>query len=126
MELSEIILRALYLVVLYVFLNILLRMTTQLSGNALIMVSFFGAVLLLYVTFDSVYDFLLNNELILKVSGKDDADENDDDGKGSSGTTPSKITKNVTNQLNISNKRNVEDNNILNHTHKYVENKVFE
>ena len=44
--------------------------TTLLYGNALMVTPFFVVVLILYVTFDYVYKFLLNNELVFKLKGK--------------------------------------------------------
>ena len=57
MELSEIIMRFLYLVVLFITLNSILRMTTPLLGNSLLSISLFGAVLILYATLDLYMTF---------------------------------------------------------------------
>ena len=120
MELSEIIMRCLYLVVLFLLLNAVLRATTPLLGNALLSISFCGAVLILYATFDYVYDFLLNNELIFQIkNSQEEEDQNNNQQLGSS-------TTEITNELNVDNKKNVYDSNKVNHTHKYIVNKVFE
>lgn len=120
MELSEIIMRFLYLVVLFVTLNSLLRMTTPLSGNPLLTISFFGAVLILYATFDYVYDFLLNNELVFQIKGTDDEERSSSNSSGSGNNT------NIHNEMNINNKQNKVNRTNVNHTHKYITNKVFE
>ncbi len=119
MELSEIILRGLYLVVLFGLLNTILRSTTPLSGNPLLTISFFGAVLILYTTFDYVYNFLLNNELIFQIKNSENEDSNNNKQLRSNRTE-------ISNELNVNNKKNVYDSNKVNHTHKYVVNKVFE
>ena len=119
MELSEIIMRILYLVVLFITLNSLLRMTTPLSGNPLLIISFFGAVLILYATFNYVYDFLLNNELIFQIKGT--SDEESDSSNDAKATNT-----NIHNETNINNKQSEINRNNVNHTHKYLVNKVFE
>ena len=121
MELSEIIMRVLYLVVLFVTLNSLLRMTTPLSGNPLLTISFFGAVLILYASFDYVYDFLLNNELIFQIKGSDDENE-----ESSSSNRGGANNTNIHNEMNINNKQNEVNSTNINHSHKYIMNKVFE
>lgn len=111
--------RVLYLVVLFVTLNSLLRMTTTLVGNPLLTISFFGAVLVLYATFDYVYDFLLNNELIFQIKGTSDEE--------SSSTNDGKVNNtNIHNEMNINNKQSEVNRNNVNHNHKYIMNKVFE
>jgi hypothetical protein len=121
MELSEIIMRFLYLVVLFVTLNSILRMTTPLSGNSLLTISFFGAVLILYATFGTVYDFLLNNELVFQIKGTDAEDEE------SSSSNGGRVNNtNIHNEMNINNKQNEVNSTNVNHTHKYIQNKVFE
>lgn len=113
--------RVLYLVVLFVTLNSLLRMTTTLVGNPLLTISFFGAVLVLYATFDYVYDFLLNNELIFQIKGTSDENE----GSSSSNNGRANNT-NIHNEMNINNKQSEVNRNNVNHSHKYIMNKVFE
>lgn len=120
MELSEIIMRGLYLVVLFVTLNSLLRMTTTLVGNPLLTISFFGAVLILYATFDYVYDFLLNNELVFQIKGTGDEERSSSNRGGRINNT------NIHNETNINNRQSEVNSNNVNHTHRYILNKVFE
>ena len=121
MELSEIIMRFLYLVVLFITLNSILRMTTPLLGNSLLSISFFGAVLILYATFESVYDFLLNNELVFQIKGTDAEDE-----ESSSSSDDRVNNTNIHNEMNINNEEKEVNRNNVNHTHKYILNKVFQ
>ena len=122
MELSEIIMRCLYLVVLFLLLNAVLRASTPLSGNTLLTISFFGAVLILYATFEYVYEFLLNNELIFQIKNSEKEEEDDENNNQQLNSS----TTEITNELNVDNKKNVYDSNKVNHTHKYLVNKVFE
>lgn len=126
MELVEIIMRVIYLVFLYALLFLVLKYNTNLFGNALQALSFFGAVLVLYITFPYVYEFLLNNELIfqLKLSSQKDAEEveeqsDDNIGDGATNTT-------INNKLNVSNERNEINSNVSDHTHKFIVDKVFQ
>ena len=122
MELSEMIMRIVYLSFLYVVLMAGLQFSTPLRGVPLITVSFFGAVLVLYVTFGAVYDFLLNNELIFQLKLSNSEDENDDDNANSAKSSKT----NITNELNVNNVKNTSESNVLNHSHKYIEDKVFQ
>ncbi len=130
MDLSEIILRTLYLVFLLIVLFLLMKNLTDLRGNSLIVISAFGAVLILYVTFDYVNEFLMNNELILKLkkSNDDDTDdendEDDTDDEADENNQKSNKTE-ITNELNVDKKRNVFDSNVINHTHKYINDRIF-
>lgn len=119
MELSQIILRVLYLIVLVLVVMFAFSKTTPLSGNSLTVTSFFIAVLILYVTFDHVYKFLLNNELVFKLKGKDEEAKKDKEAE------KKKENKQIYDELNIHNKSNVSNDYKLNHSHKYIEDKVF-
>ena len=124
MELVEIIMRVIYLVFLYAVLFLVLKYNTNLFGNALQALSFFGAVLVLYITFPYVYEFLLNNELIfqLKLSSQKDGEEQEESAGSGAGSTSTKIS----NELNVSNERNEINSNVSNHTHKFLVDKVFQ
>lgn len=131
MELSQIIMRGLYLVVLYVVVVMILGSTTPLSGNQLMVLSFFGAVLIFYATFEMVYKFLLNNELIFQIK-LSDTSESENGSSGSSGGSSSgsgsggNSSTEINNELTMSNKKNITNNNISNHSHQYILNRVFD
>ena len=124
MELVEIIMRVIYLVFLYAVLFLVLKYNTNLFGNALQALSFFGAVLVLYITFPYVYEFLLNNELIfqLKLSSQKDGEEQEENAGSGAGSSSTKIS----NELNVLNERNEINSNVSNHTHKFLVDKVFQ
>jgi hypothetical protein len=123
MELSEMIMRIVYLAFLYVLLMAGLQYSTPLRGASLMTISFFGAVLVLYASFGTVYDFLLNNELIFQLRLSNSDDEDNDDDNNANNTKSSKT--NITNELNVNNVKNTSESNVLNHSHKYIEDKVF-
>jgi hypothetical protein len=129
MELVEIIMRVIYLVFLYAVLFLVLKYNTNLFGNALQALSFFGAVLVLYITFPYVYEFLLNNELIfqLKLSSQKDGEEEKEESAGSgAGSSAGSTSTKISNELNVSNERNEINSNVSNHTHKFLVDKVFQ
>ena len=119
MDLSEIIMRAVYLGVLFIVISMLFTSFTPLRGNPLIATSFFGAALVFYVSFSRVYQYLSNNELVLslKKSTEDDDDESDDENDNVKNKSTS-----VYNETNINNKRNETTDTNINHTHSYLEN----
>ena len=130
MELVEVIVRLIYLIVLYVALYVLLNYNTTLAGNALIMISFFGAVLILYITFNSVYDFLMNNEIILQIKGASETgnESNNDDDEETDESQSENVTSNANysnTETNISNEVNEVNTSILNHTHQFIADNVF-
>ena len=140
MELSILILRVLYLIVLYVLVYSVLISTTVLRGNALILMSFFIAVLVLYVSFNAVYEFIRNNELVFQFKLKKDdgeSDENEngengedgetdaDDNEGEEGSTGTNAGSGRM-RTNISTTNNVSDKEyIQNHAHKFLQDVFF-
>ena len=125
MDLSEIIMRAVYLGVLFVVISMLFTSFTPLRGNPLIATSFFGAALVFYVSFSRVYQYLSNNELVLnlKKSGEGDSSSGSNNGGDSDDESTAKNkTTSVYNETNISNKKNETNDTNINHTHSYLEN----
>lgn len=124
MDILEVILRLLYLVVLYGIIFNAFVYFTQLRGNALTVTSFFGAVLSLYATYAPIKNFLSSNEIVLQLKGVED--EENEEGEPSS-NAPRRTTTN--NRTNIYNEHNVTngDSSVRNvsrvgHTHEYLQN----
>jgi hypothetical protein len=114
MDLSEVIMRIVYLVVLYVIITMLFASFTPLGGNALVATSFFGAVLVLYASFPMVNDFLSNSEIILALKKTDEEKENE--------KPPKHSEKSLYNETNIRNSKNETNDTNINHKHAYLEN----
>ena len=126
MELVEIIMRIIYLVFLYTFLYLVMKYNTNLIGNTLQVISFFGAVLLLYATFPYVYKFLLNNELVFKLKLSPQNKEEEEENQDEQNNNKIHDSTSINNKLNISNERNEINSNVENHNHKFVIDKVFQ
>lgn len=132
MELARILLKILYLTVLYVVTYLIVKPQVQLNAMSLNMVVLGFSVLIMYFTFDYVYNFLMSNEIILK-NKKGDEEEDDSEGEeiieDKNDVTNIAVPENgsqttVENKVHVDNKASSEY--MLDHTHKFVENKVFD
>ena len=79
MEIAKLLLKLLYLVVLVVLCRLILASQTPLMGMNLEVLSFFIGVLLMYFSFDYVYRFMVNNELIVQLIGSEKEEDEEDD-----------------------------------------------
>jgi uncharacterized membrane protein len=116
MELVKILLKVLYLGLLYFAILMVVKPLINVPRSNLILIVLSLSVLLMYFTFDNIYDVITKNEIILK---KNDEDEDEDE-------QTSKDNKNST-KIEIVDKVHKEASSdyLVDHTHKFVENKVF-
>lgn len=121
MDLSEVIIRIVYLGVLYITITMLFASFTPLSGNALVATSFFGAVLVLYASFPFVHDFLSNNEIIVALKNPNEEKEAENKKKENE-KQPKHSEKSLYNETNIRNRKNETNDTNIHHTHAYLEN----
>lgn len=119
MELAELIIKILYVVMLYFICYYALNASGKIHGNTLLITSALLAVLIVYITFKPLYNFLLSNELIVQVKHTDD--ESDKDEKSSDPSYKSKT--HIENSHDV-NKKNLSEYN-MNHSHKFVQDQVF-
>ena len=89
MELAKLIIKIVYLFVLVGLCYAILSNQTPLIGMNLYVLSLFIGVLLMYFTFNYVYRFLINSQLILKLTKTDDVDEVSETTSTTKKTTPS-------------------------------------
>ena len=125
MDLSEMIMRVLYIVVLFVVIGAIFNSTTPLRGNALLATSFFVAALVFYVSFGRVYEFLLGNELVLKLKQTEEETREEEESAPAEEKKAKRSHKEVHNELNVSNKTNHKNDSKVNHRHTYIEDNVF-
>lgn len=117
MELSKLLIKLFYLVLLCALCYVLLMAQTPLSGVNLYVLTLLIAVLLMYFTFDHVYDFLVNSEIIFQSDdGSGDDESEDEENEGSSSRTAMEQNTQI---------RDSTRDYILDHTHKFVQDKVF-
>ena len=127
MELARILLKLLYLTVLYIITYFVVKPQVQLEGMNLNMVVLGFSVLIMYFTFDYVYEFLMTSELILKNTNESDEEEIDDV-NSSEISQDTNVPKNgsqttVENKVHVNNKKSSEY--LMDHNHKFVQNKIF-
>ena len=117
MDLATLLLKLLYLFVIYVICFFVLREQTPLNGGNLYVISILIAVLLMYFTFDYVNSFLQTSEIVLKkTNDKTETDDNQDINRNRNRLEVDQSTK-------IQNK-SVNDY-VFDHTHKFISDKVF-
>jgi hypothetical protein len=126
MELSKLILKIMYLVVLYALCYFVIRSKSNADNMNIILLSLFISVILLYFTFDNVYQYLINSQLVFKVtsddSTNDDSTTNDsttDDSSGNTDSSTSATSSSASSSSSIS-------DYVMNHTHNFIQNGVFD
>lgn len=124
MELSKLILKIMYLVVLYALCYFVIRSKSDADNMNIILLSLFISVILLYFTFDNVYQYLINSQLVFQItsddSTNDDSSANDDSANNdSSANTSSSTTSSASSSASIS-------DYVMNHTHNFIQNGVFD
>ena len=126
MDILEALLRILYLFVLYAIIFNVFVTFTPLRGNSLIATSLFGSVLLLYVSYLPLKQFLSNNEIVFKlkeIEEEDDEVEDNSSESNSNANTRSNSVTNIYNEHNVTND-NTEVSNVsrVGHTHEFLTN----
>ena len=104
-----------YLVVLYALCFFIIRSKSEADNMNIILLSLFISVILLYFTFDTVYQYLINSQLVFKITN-DDSTNNDSSMNTSSSTTAGS---------SASSSASVSDY-VMNHTHNFIQNGVFD
>lgn len=116
MELSKLLLKLLYLVLLYVSFYLLIKPQVQMSGANLSVSVLSISILLVYFTFDKGYDYLTKNEIVIQKEETDKRVKN-------------RVVKNsqYRNKVEIVDKvhKETSSNYLIDHTHKFVQDKVF-
>lgn len=115
MELAKLLLKLLYLALLYVVIYVIVKPQVQISGANLSVVVLTLSILLMYVTFDSIYDFMTTNEIVIK-NDKEDKEE-DTDTKEATGHSKTEIVDKIHKEQSA--------DFVFDHTHKFVQDKVF-
>ncbi len=124
MELVKLLLKLLYLALLFVFLHLIIKPQVQLTGAKLNLLVLTVAVLAMYFTFEPGYNFITKNEIIIQ-SGKKNEDEDEEDEDANTEEETNK--NNSSSKTEIVNKVHEESSSdyLLDHTHKFIQNKVF-
>ena len=129
MEIAKLLLKLLYLVVLVVLCRLILASQTPLAGMNLDVLSFFIGVLLMYFTFDYVYRFMVNNEVIVKLIGSEKEEEDDEDEDDE--TTTSTVSPQIVSRTRTEKDENVQVRDsatrdfVMDHTHTFMQDSAF-
>lgn len=128
MEIAKLLLKLLYLVVLVVLCRLILASQTPLMGMNLEVLSFFIGVLLMYFSFDYVYRFMVNNELIVQLIGSEKEEEEDDEDDE---TTTSTVSPQIVSRTTTEKDENVQVRDsatrdfVMDHTHTFMQDSAF-
>lgn len=128
MEIAKLLLKLLYLVVLVVLCRLVLASQTPLMGMNLEVLSFFIGVLLMYFSFDYVYRFMVNNELIVQLIGSEKEEEEDDEDDE---TTTSTVSPQILSRTTTEKDENVQVRDsatrdfAMDHSHKFMQDSAF-
>lgn len=118
MELVKILLKVLYLGLLYFAILMVVKPLINIPRSNLILIVLSLSVLLMYFTFDNIYDVITKNEIILKKNDEDeDKDEDKQTGKDKKNSTKIEIVDKV--------HKEASSDYLFDHTHKFVQDKVF-
>lgn len=129
MEIAKLLLKLLYLVVLVVLCRLILASQTPLMGMNLEVLSFFIGVLLMYFSFDYVYRFMVNNELIVQLIGseKEEEDDDEDDDETTTSTVSPQIVSRTTTEKdeNVQVRDSATRDFAMDHSHKFMQDSAF-
>ena len=129
MEIAKLLLKLLYLVVLVVLCRLILASQTPLMGMNLEVLSFFIGVLLMYFSFDYVYRFMVNNELIVQLIGseKEEDEEDDEDDETTTSTVSPQILSRTTTEKdeNVQVRDSATRDFAMDHSHKFMQDSAF-
>lgn len=129
MEIAKLLLKLLYLVVLVVLCRLILASQTPLMGMNLEVLSFFIGVLLMYFSFDYVYRFMVNNELIVQLIGseKEEDEEDDEDDETTTTTVSPQIVSRTTTEKdeNVQVRDSATRDFAMDHSHKFMQDSAF-
>ena len=155
MELSKLILKAFYLIFIYSVVYLLLEAQTPLEGVNLTIMTLFVSIVILYFTFKMVYKFLTTNEVVFlskkdkkkKAAASSESEEEEEEEtevtvtqESNSDEEENQEEENTNNEENASSSKSNSDeeeegvftnivtsvkNFIQEHTHKFIEDDVF-
>jgi ABC-type uncharacterized transport system fused permease/ATPase subunit len=130
MELSKLILKAFYLIFIYSVVYLLLEANTPFEGVNLTIMTLFVSIVILYFTFKMVYKFLTTNEVVF-LSKKDKK-------KKAAASSESEEEEEEETEVTVTQESNSDEeegvftnivtsvkNFIQEHTHKFIEDDVF-
>ena len=134
MELSKLILKAFYLIFIYSVVYLLLEAQTPLEGVNLTIMTLFVSIVILYFTFKMVYTFLTTNEVVFlskkdkkkKAAASSESEEEEEEEEEKKEVTVTQESNSDEEEEGVfTNIVTSVKNFIQEHTHKFIEDDVF-
>ena len=133
MELSKLILKAFYLIFIYSVVYLLLEAQTPLEGVNLTIMTLFVSIVVLYFTFKMVYKFLTTNEVVFlskkdkkkKAAASSESEEEEEEEEEEKEVTVTQESNSDEEEGVFTNIVTSVKNFIQEHTHKFIEDDVF-
>ena len=132
MELSKLILKAFYLIFIYSVVYLLLEAQTPLEGVNLTIMTLFVSIVILYFTFKMVYKFLTTNEVVFlskkdkkKKAAASSESEEEEEEEETEVTVTQESNSDEEEEGVFTNIVTSVKNFIQEHTHKFIEDDVF-
>mgnify|MGYP001443866148 CR=1 FL=1 len=133
MELSKLILKAFYLIFIYSVVYLLLEAQTPLEGVNLTIMTLFVSIVILYFTFKMVYKFLTTNEVVFlskkdkkkKAAASSESEEEEEEEEEKKEVTVTQESNSDEEEGVFTNIVTSVKNFIQEHTHKFIEDDVF-
>lgn len=134
MELSKLILKAFYLIFIYSVVYLLLEAQTPLEGVNLTIMTLFVSIVILYFTFKMVYKFLTTNEVVFlskkdkkkKAAASSESEEEEEEEEKKKEVTVTQESNSDEEEEGVfTNIVTSVKNFIQEHTHKFIEDDVF-
>ena len=134
MELSKLILKAFYLIFIYSVVYLLLEAQTPLEGVNLTIMTLFVSIVILYFTFKMVYKFLTTNEVVFlskkdkkkKAAASSESEEEEEEEEEKKEVTVTQESNSDEEEEGVfTNIVTSVKNFIQEHTHKFIEDDVF-
>lgn len=120
MELSKLLLKILYLVIVYALCFAILQAQTPLSGSNLYVIALLISVLVMYFTFEYLYNFLVSSQIIFQSGSGSDSDSNNNNNNNRNKVSGRSRVEHDS-ETNVNNSKQ----HSMNHKHKYIEDRVF-
>lgn len=127
MELVKLLLKLLYLAVLFVLLHLLIKPQVQLTKARLAILVLSVAILVMHFTFEPGYNFIAKNEIVIQSDEKNTSEDTDIDEEAEAEAEAEVAGNKNSTKTEIVDKvhKEASSNYLLDHTHKFVQNKVF-
>ena len=125
MELAKLLLKVLYIILVYVIIYLFLSSYDPTLGRNAMVIAFLASVIVMYFTFNLVYDFLVSSELIFAVKKTDETTTSQEEDEEVTTSPEKKILINNSLKIDKEKIQNILDSYKVNHSHQYLQDEGF-